>query len=217
MKKFLLTALLWVYGLFGAFASADSVNWFTSDSDLCVYKNNISFSSLDIFDIYSSSDSPCNWITSNDKIYICVSTNDIPYYMYSMAYADFGEGSHFVDNSNYCFAWVFDWSVSGGSVFFLSDYENYEVKTLLWSVYVSANPIIYSSSSGGWSSEWSDTLLSGGISQLSPVVSSISTVMWEFIPYVVYIWIGILLCTLWFTAIKWLVNWFSRKITRYFK
>lgn len=54
-------------------------------------------------------------------------------------------------------------------------------------------------------------------SSISPVIDWISDVTTEFIPYVVYIWIWTLLVTLWFIAVKWLVNWLVRKITVIFK
>lgn len=57
----------------------------------------------------------------------------------------------------------------------------------------------------------------GRSSAFTPVISSVFNVIWQFIPYVVYIWIWILLCTLWFYVIKWLVNWLTSKITNYFK
>lgn len=52
---------------------------------------------------------------------------------------------------------------------------------------------------------------------LIPVILSVFDVTTEFIPYVVYIWIWTLLVTLWFIAVKWLVNWLVRKITVIFK
>ena len=67
-----------------------------------------------------------------------------------------------------------------------------------------------------WDTEWW-LIIQNGTSELSPIITSIFSVMWEFIPYVVYIWIWILLCTLWFTAIKRLMNRLSWKITKYFK
>lgn len=54
-------------------------------------------------------------------------------------------------------------------------------------------------------------------SNFTPVIDWISDVTIEFIPYVVYIWIWTLLVTLWFIAVKWLVNWLVRKITVIFK
>lgn len=57
------------------------------------------------------------------------------------------------------------------------------------------------------------TILSGGTSQLTPILTWIQSVMVEFIPYVIYIALGVLLATLGFVAIKWLMNWTSRRVT----
>lgn len=47
---------------------------------------------------------------------------------------------------------------------------------------------------------------------LVAVIVWVFSVFWELIPYVVYIWIWILLVTIWFYAIRRLVNWLSDKI-----
>ena len=65
-----------------------------------------------------------------------------------------------------------------------------------------------------WSDDWWN-LVSGD--DLSPVVSWLFSVVWEFIPYIVYISIWLLLSTLWFYAIKWLCNWFYNKFLSIFK
>lgn len=57
------------------------------------------------------------------------------------------------------------------------------------------------------------TILSGWTSQLEPVLTWIQSVMSEFIPYLIYISLGVLIATLGFVAIKWLMNWTSRRVT----
>lgn len=57
------------------------------------------------------------------------------------------------------------------------------------------------------------TILSGGTAQLEPVITWVSSIMTEFIPYVVYVAIAVLIATLWFVAVKWLMNWMSRRVT----
>ena len=57
------------------------------------------------------------------------------------------------------------------------------------------------------------TILSGWTTQLTPVITGVKSVMVEFIPYVIYVAIGVLLATLGFVAIKWLMNWMSRRVT----
>lgn len=60
------------------------------------------------------------------------------------------------------------------------------------------------------------TILSGGITKLTPVLTWIQSVMTEFIPYLVYIGLGVLVATLGFVAIKWLMSWTSRRVTGVF-
>ncbi len=57
------------------------------------------------------------------------------------------------------------------------------------------------------------TILSWGSAQLEPVITGVKSIMVEFIPYVIYVAIGVLLATLWFVAVKWLMNWMSRRVT----
>ena len=61
-----------------------------------------------------------------------------------------------------------------------------------WYVYSSSSPITYSSSSGGWSSSWS--ILPDWVWNLSWIISSLSTTLNEFIPYLVYVWLWIIRC-----------------------
>ena len=60
------------------------------------------------------------------------------------------------------------------------------------------------------------TILSGWTAQLEPVVNWIKSVMTEFIPYLVYIAIGVLIATLGFVALKWLMRYMSGKVTGVF-
>ena len=55
-------------------------------------------------------------------------------------------------------------------------------------------------------------LLSGWTATLKPVLDWLQSTITEFIPYCVYIWLGVLVCTFWFVAIRWLMNWTSAKI-----
>lgn len=60
------------------------------------------------------------------------------------------------------------------------------------------------------------TILSGGTSQLEPVLTGIQSVMTEFIPYLIYLSLGVLIATLGFVAIKWLMSWTSKRVTGVF-
>ena len=57
------------------------------------------------------------------------------------------------------------------------------------------------------------TILSGGTAQLEPVITGVKSIMVEFIPYVVYVAIGVIIATLGFIAVKWLMNWMTRRVT----
>lgn len=94
----------------------------------------------------------------------------------------------------------------------------------LWSVYLQT-PSNISSLSWVISVEvwwiWNDenfwwTILNW-FSDLTPAIDWLKVTIALLIPYVVYIWIWVLLAVLWFYAIRWLVNWMSNKINSYFK
>jgi len=57
---------------------------------------------------------------------------------------------------------------------------------------------------------------STGQAYLGDVITGIQSVLTEFIPYLVYIALGVLVATLWFVAVKWLMNWTSRRVTGVF-
>jgi len=59
-------------------------------------------------------------------------------------------------------------------------------------------------------------LNSTGQAYLGNVLTGIQSVVSEFIPYLVYIALGVLVVTLWFVAVKWLMNWTSRRVTGVF-
>lgn len=72
----------------------------------------------------------------------------------------------------------------------------------------------------GWNTGWSDNpwgwnndswFVSWILASLWWIILSLSSVISEFIPYVIYIWIWILSAIIWFVAIKWLINWIRRK------
>lgn len=75
-----------------------------------------------------------------------------------------------------------------------------------------------------WDSKWDFTLkyiypplLSWGSSNFTPVLTSISSSISEFIPYIVYIGLWILGALIWFYAIRWFINWLRKKIFSSFK
>lgn len=67
------------------------------------------------------------------------------------------------------------------------------------------------------SSDYQPPVVEWWSSNITPVIVWLFGVYWELIPYVVYIWIWILIVTVWFYAIRRLVNWLSDKIHNNFK
>ena len=55
------------------------------------------------------------------------------------------------------------------------------------------------------------------VSALSPVVTWITDVLWEFIPYVIYIWLWVLVVSIAFVAVKRLMLWIYNKVKFIFK
>ena len=55
-------------------------------------------------------------------------------------------------------------------------------------------------------------ILSQGTGALAPIITSLSSTLTEFIPYVVYVGLGVLGAVIWFVAIKWLMNWTRAKV-----
>lgn len=68
-----------------------------------------------------------------------------------------------------------------------------------------------------WWQIWEWWTILNWFSDLTPAIDWLKVTIALLIPYVVYIWIWVLLAVLWFYAIRWLVNWMSNKINSYFK
>ena len=68
-----------------------------------------------------------------------------------------------------------------------------------------------------WTDDNSSGIISWWVSAFTPIISSVSSIISEFIPYVVYIGLGILGVIIWFVAIKRLINWIRAKIFSSFK
>lgn len=85
-----------------------------------------------------------------------------------------------------------DWAVSNWAVYFCSALNRYNVSC---SVSTDKMPV----------------------TALTPAIDWLHNTVVELIPYIVYIWIWVLLFTLWFYAIRRLVNWLSWKINSNFK
>lgn len=55
-------------------------------------------------------------------------------------------------------------------------------------------------------------ILSWWTASLEPIITSLGTTLTEFIPYVVYVGLGVLGAVIGFVAIKWLMNWTRAKV-----
>lgn len=55
-------------------------------------------------------------------------------------------------------------------------------------------------------------MLSGGTAALEPVLTWLQATITEFIPYLVYVGLGIITATIGFVAIRWLMNWTQAKV-----
>ena len=200
MKKYLLTALLWVF----AFVGFTNATW-QSDCEI----------------------SQCSFTVDWDWWYqYKISTNVPDNVNLRFNYSPTNLYVWPSDWSISCSDWLcsVDWLYDFNNFLWFSFYSDDEYTeeysstvSFLNCVYVSDEcTLTWVENSGGWSSAWSSSntpLLSGWISQLTPVVTGIKSVVVEFIPYVVYVSIWILLATLGFIVIKRLMNWMSKKIT----
>lgn len=205
MKKYLLTALLWVFGLFG-FASADTVWNFTSDSEICTY----SFSDSSYVDVTSLSqcgvsDNYWNWIFD---FYACLDSDDSWFVFWWTI--NWNDWDYYTPTLPFCFSLEYG-DVSLEFYNPSSDFENNDFieEYISWKIYYSTSPVTYSSSSGGWDS-W--TLLPWWEGDLSWIISWLNSVIDEFLPYLVYIWLGLITSTIWFIAVRWLVGRTSSKV-----
>lgn len=193
MKKYLLTALLWVFGLFG-FASATDITFTSATTEWESFPytpssftitENVSF---DYFDVRNSVE--CDETVAGCCVISFRSEQD-------------------TDSDEICYI--------------ESDSTESSCSLTPWTYYVSLNssdcigytsitlPVWESSSSGWWDSD-SSPLLSGWTTVFSGIISSLGSAVSEFIPYVAYIWIGLLGAIIWFVAIKRLINRIRAKI-----
>ena len=188
MKKY----LLWLLALpimlpLLSIASADSIDWFTSESEIC--KN--SFSTLWLsdywyFDFFECED--LNW-EENNSVYVCVSTSQVPYYSSIPNVV-----SSTVSDSVVCYNTPIV-SLFWQNVINACNGESWNTCTD-WNVYFSLSPIIYSAPSG-WGS---DSILpelsvpSSFTSWITELVNNFWSTISEWIPVVI-------LLTLWITCI----------------
>lgn len=197
MKKYLLTALLGAFCLFG-FASATNFTFVGVD--------NYSEYSPDNFDLvvdYTFSVSDIISVTDNDN---------------SCAFVLDSSSVYWDD----CEFWYSDWEWSLSSSDCTFSAWNIKVGRSDWSacdsITISDWQVDLNGSWSGGSSSSSTWILNASWqAYLWNVLTSIQSVVSEFIPYMVYLALWVLVVTLWFVAVKWLLNYVSRKTTSIFK
>lgn len=184
MKKYLLTALLWVFGLVG-FTNATEYTftcwWWTCEPSSFTPTTTFSYSS-DLID-YTCSNTKCEIeIYSSDSSYYC----------------DFLKNSNWFSLTSDVDLCVFDSSLTYSVAYDMNPFASFTI--------TEPTP-----SSGLWDSD-SSPLLSGWTTVFSGIISSLGSAVSEFIPYVAYIWIWLLGAIIWFVAIKRLINRIRAKI-----
>ena len=201
MKKYLLSALFWVFSLIGAFASADTVWDFTSESEIYYNSFDVSSNYVDLGAIRWSSE-----LYSN--LYYCLSISDFstPFYVYF----DLTETLYNLTSSNFCLS--SPTNDYDNALRFYSDSEMSEwIENVSWIWYFSESLITINwNLSEWWDSSWS--LLPWGEGDLSWIITWLNSTITEFIPYLVYLWLWIITVIIWFVAIRWLVNRTQAKI-----
>lgn len=203
MKKYLLTALLWLFGLV-SFASAEIITFNYSESDWAYnpsYYNNSSEVQLSL------------------SYWDCVASDP-----------EMGAscGFSFIDNQNnhiwdiYYEEWRFyyndTWIYNSEDIVFTLPAWDYGIESPqgFWYSTITFN---VSSVSGGddwtWWDSWNwtwDILLPWWEWSLSWIITWLNSTITEFIPYLVYLWLWIITVVIWFVAIRWLVNRTQAKI-----
>lgn len=200
MKKYILGSLLWVFTLFGAFASAwDFTIVWSSDS---YTPNQITFTE-DWFPIWelNSDDNNFDFVCPFNNCYIMFSddlTSNFPNVNIQLYLVSWNP----VVNNNwlrYIPAWTY--YIRAWKEPMSDDYSPiFSSFVFKW----------ISDNNAWWDNSWS--LLPWGESDLSWIISWLSDTINEFIPYLVYLGLWIITALIWFVAIRWLINRTSSKV-----
>lgn len=191
MKKYLLTALLWVFAFVG-FTNASNYT-FTSED-----KTEYSPSSVTFDNSFTLSSSSVVSFVANEQGYnvliICPSSDTNQNLCCILSSSD--DWETFSDNSLCTFEWWVEYFL------IWSDWDNFSSITIS----------DWQNSSGGSDSSSNTPLLSGWTTVFSWIISSLWSVMSEFIPYVAFVGLWLLGAIIGFVAIKRLVNRIRAKI-----
>ena len=199
MKKYLLTALLWVFALCSSFASA---GW-SSDSTV----SNCPVSFFAWWDDYHCDDKDyCygiawndEWLLDNIYLWITYSPTSSPVAWYS---------SYWMDA---CDEWVCisDYKLSEEEDQFFNSTSPFTITSCVYS----DSQLTYTPGGDIWESGgvWLP-ILSWWTTSLSWIIAWLDSTITEFIPYLVYLGLWIITVIIWFVAIRWLVNRTQAKI-----
>lgn len=185
MYKTLLWLALWVISLSPlAFASADSVNWFNSNSP--IYSQSFNGDYLSLGDT-----AKFDYINDDWKYYICLSSSDYPY----IATYNYDSSTYNINIANYCFSEIFNYSDESFSF----------SKEINWVFYQSATPITYSSSSDSWNSDSSliPNIPSSFTSWLTSLVSNFGSIVVNWLPTIILLSLGIYAIFALFRVVRW--------------
>ena len=202
MKKYLLSLLVvWI-----------SIIWFSNawtitclvweEIDECKYSL-VCDENINISQSFSTEDFVVNWYDQE---------------MWGL-YVKYGRWAYFNEGWGITTEYTYKWDITfNSSVSWFEDYIcEWDVSTItLSNQYVSVitndpwddpwdNP-------WWWDIGWSSSSVIWWYSALTPAIDWLRGTVYEIIPYVVYIWIWVLIAVIWFYAIRWLVNWIWWKV-----
>lgn len=203
IKKLLIMPIIWLLGMW-LYASADTVDGFTSDSEICV--SNLS----DIANIEIPSDCGIveNHFNDNSVFYACISTSDTPYYV-NYDNWNLTNVNYNVSSSVYCLpngVYYQDSYISISSSEQDVDNWNEELyKSISWKLYYSTSPIIYSSSSDNSNSNSSTvfpSIPSSFTSWITSLVNNFGWTMVAWLPTIILVSLGIFAIFALFRVVK---------------
>ena len=208
-KKLWLMALSSLALLFPvlSLASADTVDWFTSDSTICT-------TTPELYDnedgTYTFSDSTLMqegcYDSENYLANFCVESSDTPYDLtYYYYWGNYSDRTVSVSNSVVCFDWNYALAFTDDSLKFNKNWT--------FKFYYSMSEITPPSSSAwGSDSDWSISVPSWFTDSVNWLVSNFAWSIWNYAPTLIIVWLGVvLLFTFWWIIRSWAVRIFNRK------
>lgn len=183
LKKLLILPILWSILWLGAFASANSINWIISDTDI--------YTSSFEGDYFSLGDN-MSWdnINEDNYLYVCFSSSDYPYIITYNA----DDSTYNVNSSSYCFS----------SPFYAGDESFSFSKSINWIYYQSAT-LMSLNSSDSWNSDSSliPNIPSSFTIWLTSLVSNFGSIIVNWLPTIILLSLGIYVIFALFRVVRW--------------